>query len=478
LTSPGRLQSASLRLPATVESASEAETAAAGRALAPYLVAGDVVALSGPLGAGKTCFTRGLVKGLGARDPVVSPTFTLVREHAGSTPVRHVDLYRLTPGEVAELDWRDLFYGPAVAVVEWAERAGSFLPERAYGVRIDFAPDGDPGHRTIAILPPPTTAAVVGPPIGKAEAGPPTESRIPAPETTAAPPSNVLAIDTSTRTRSLALLAGGVIRELFWGPADGGLAAEDMAENLRGLLDVAGLQPRELELVAVSLGPGSFTGVKVGLASAKALAYALGCPVKGVSTLDVLAAGVFAGPDGETAGAPRRGGPLAAIALIDARRGEVFGSAYLGGPEPLRLSASAGRCASDPHGLRLVGPVADVLRLLADALPEVAGETVPWLAVTGDGLTGPPSAGDGFAEEGVAELASRLAGRWRILRPRVLPWRQGLGRAYPQAADLALLARKRFLGGAGDDPFALQPLYLKAPEVGRPGEQGVGRDAG
>lgn len=478
MTSPGLPQSATLRLPATVESASEAETEAAGKALAPYLVAGDVVALSGPLGAGKTCFVRGLVKGLGARDPVVSPTFTLVREHAGPTPVRHVDLYRLTPGEVAELDWRDLFYGPAVAVVEWAERARSFLPERAYGVRIGFDPGGDPGRRVIAIMPPPGPAAVAASPIGRAEAGPAIESRIPAPATTAAPPFNVLAIDTSTRSRSLALLAGGVIRELFWGPTDGGLAAEDMAWNLRELLDVAGLQPRDLELVAVALGPGSFTGVKVGLASAKALAYALECPVKGVSTLDVLAAGAFAWREGEEAGVPCGGGPLAAIALIDARRGEAFGSAYLGGPEPLPLPVSVDRCASDPHGLRLVGPAADVLRVLAGALPEVTGETVPWLAIAGDGLTGDPSAGDGFAGEAVAELESRLAGRWRILRPQALPQRHGLGRAHPQAADLVLLARERFLTGAGDDPFALQPLYLKEPEVGGPGGQGVGRGAG
>ena len=85
-----------------IETASEGETEAAGRDLAPTLRSGDVVLLDGTLGAGKTAFVRGLAAGLGvAPDAVSSPTFTIVQEYkAASTTLLHIDLYRLTPADV------------------------------------------------------------------------------------------------------------------------------------------------------------------------------------------------------------------------------------------------------------------------------------------------------------------------------------------------------------------------------------------
>jgi tRNA threonylcarbamoyladenosine biosynthesis protein TsaE len=128
---------------------SEAETAAAGRALAEGLAAGSVVLLFGDLGAGKTAFVRGLAEGLGASpDDVSSPTFTLMQEYRGGrVPLLHVDLYRLDdPREVDDLGLDELGED-AVLAIEWAEK----LPGpagRAIAVRIAH---GSGDTRTIEI---------------------------------------------------------------------------------------------------------------------------------------------------------------------------------------------------------------------------------------------------------------------------------------------------------------------------------------
>lgn len=107
----------------TLESRSEAETLAAGRGLAALLAPGDLVTLSGDLGAGKTVFVRGLAEGLGAPAlEVSSPTFSLVHEYGEGPVLVHADLYRL--GEEPESRLRDLGLfeacaGGAVVVIEW-----------------------------------------------------------------------------------------------------------------------------------------------------------------------------------------------------------------------------------------------------------------------------------------------------------------------------------------------------------------------
>ena len=104
---------------------SEAETAAVAKALASALVAGDVVALEGPVGAGKTVFVRGVCQALGVprEAGVSSPTFALVHVYAGGRlPVAHLDLYRLGgEDELEALGFRDLVAGERLVVVEWAE---------------------------------------------------------------------------------------------------------------------------------------------------------------------------------------------------------------------------------------------------------------------------------------------------------------------------------------------------------------------
>ena len=119
------------------ETASADDTLALGAALAEALGPGDVVALSGDLGAGKTHLVKGAALAFGV-DPaeVTSPTFTLVQEHADGA-LLHLDLYRIeSDDEAARLGLGELLDGDAVAFVEWPERARTWLPERTVWLRL------------------------------------------------------------------------------------------------------------------------------------------------------------------------------------------------------------------------------------------------------------------------------------------------------------------------------------------------------
>ena len=110
-------------LPWTVPTGSPAETQSLAERLSQHLQAGDVLWLSGELGAGKTTFAQGLGRGLGVSAPVISPTFVLVREYHGRLPLYHIDLYRLDDvRDILNLGLRDYLDGDGVCVIEWAER--------------------------------------------------------------------------------------------------------------------------------------------------------------------------------------------------------------------------------------------------------------------------------------------------------------------------------------------------------------------
>ena len=114
-------------------SQSVAETVAYGGRRVQSLHAGDVLALAGDLGSGKTQFVKGLVAGLGSDDEVTSPTFTLIHEYtSGRLPVYHLDFYRLNHrDELRHLGLEDYFDGEGVCVIEWADRFPEILPARA-----------------------------------------------------------------------------------------------------------------------------------------------------------------------------------------------------------------------------------------------------------------------------------------------------------------------------------------------------------
>jgi tRNA threonylcarbamoyladenosine biosynthesis protein TsaE len=118
---------------AVLETVGVAQTQAVGARLAPLLHAGDVLALIGDLGAGKTAFTQGLASGLGIAAAVTSPTFVLMNRYrdSGGQVLQHIDCYRLNdaPLEIWDAGLADLFYGDDIVVIEWADRVVGLLPE-------------------------------------------------------------------------------------------------------------------------------------------------------------------------------------------------------------------------------------------------------------------------------------------------------------------------------------------------------------
>jgi len=101
-----------------------------------------VIALHGNLGAGKTCFTQGLAQAAGVKEPVCSPTYTLISEYRGTVPFHHMDLYRLSgPQEVLDLGLDEYLEADGITVIEWAERAAEFLPPDAIHLRLERGDD-------------------------------------------------------------------------------------------------------------------------------------------------------------------------------------------------------------------------------------------------------------------------------------------------------------------------------------------------
>ena len=119
-------------------SSSPADTLEIARTLGGVLSRGDVVALVGDLGAGKTVFCKGVGEALGVRpDRIVSPSFTVVTEHAGRLTLRHIDVYRLaSEREARDIGLDELLGEDAVCVVEWADRIESLLPKECIKVRL------------------------------------------------------------------------------------------------------------------------------------------------------------------------------------------------------------------------------------------------------------------------------------------------------------------------------------------------------
>ena len=117
---------------------SPGETEAIGAALAKVLTPGTILAYRGDLGAGKTAFTRGIARGLGCRDLVTSPTYTIVNEYlSGRIPLFHFDMYRLgSSDDLWDIGWEDYLERGGVAAVEWSENVADAM-ENAIWVRIE-----------------------------------------------------------------------------------------------------------------------------------------------------------------------------------------------------------------------------------------------------------------------------------------------------------------------------------------------------
>ena len=121
-----------------------------GRRLRP----GTVVAYRGGLGMGKTAFTRGLARGLGCAGRVTSPTFTIVNEYDGATPLFHFDMYRLgSSDELFDIGWEDYLTRGGVCAVEWSENVADALERDT--VRVDIRRGGEESRRVISVEPVP-----------------------------------------------------------------------------------------------------------------------------------------------------------------------------------------------------------------------------------------------------------------------------------------------------------------------------------
>src|SRR5205807_9948117 len=116
------------------------ETKTWGRRLASMLQGGELLALVGDLGVGKTCFIKGLARGLSLREEqILSPSFTMIQEHQGRLPLYHIDLYRLEEVALDDLGLREYMFSNAVAAVEWFERLREAAEMNRLSIRITYA---------------------------------------------------------------------------------------------------------------------------------------------------------------------------------------------------------------------------------------------------------------------------------------------------------------------------------------------------
>ncbi len=134
------------------ESRSKAETIKIAKDFARTLGPGDVVALSGDLGAGKTAFAAGIAKALGVSESVTSPTFTIVNQYDGDMILYHFDAYRLENVSACDCDWMDdYFFSDGVCIIEWAENIETVLPRGYIDIRIEKDLRQGEDYRTITI---------------------------------------------------------------------------------------------------------------------------------------------------------------------------------------------------------------------------------------------------------------------------------------------------------------------------------------
>ena len=140
-------ESSQFKLPLSIKSASADDTYALGKRLAPLLSKGCLVALKGPLGAGKTCFAKGLASGLGIVEELTSPTYTIVSEYelvisGEKIPLYHIDAYRLRGNDdFTAIGGEELVFGEGISIVEWSERISGFVTAEA--IKVDFELTGD-----------------------------------------------------------------------------------------------------------------------------------------------------------------------------------------------------------------------------------------------------------------------------------------------------------------------------------------------
>ena len=136
-----------------IETNSAEETFRLGEKLGHLAIPGQIYTLNGDLGVGKTVFTQGVASGLGIKEPVNSPTFTIVQEYEdGRIPFYHFDVYRIGDlEEMEEIGYDDYFFGNGICLIEWAELIQELLPETMISITIEKEPEKGFDYRKITI---------------------------------------------------------------------------------------------------------------------------------------------------------------------------------------------------------------------------------------------------------------------------------------------------------------------------------------
>ena len=130
-----------------IKSSSARETQEIGRMIGEQAQPGDVYLLTGPLGAGKTCLSQGIGRGLGVKEELRSPTFVLMTRRQGRLTLHHLDLYRIDdPWEAWDLGIDEQLFDQGVCVVEWADKAAELFPEESCWIAMDYLNDGESGE--------------------------------------------------------------------------------------------------------------------------------------------------------------------------------------------------------------------------------------------------------------------------------------------------------------------------------------------
>ncbi|AGB40305.1 ATPase, YjeE family [Halobacteroides halobius DSM 5150] len=126
------------------------ETFKLGKKIGNKLNPGDIVCLQGSLGAGKTSLAKGICAGLGVKDKITSPTYTIVNEYQGRMKVNHMDLYRIkAEEELYDLGFEEYIYGSGVTIIEWPDKAGSLIPDNYLDINLH----GEGNYREIRLIP-------------------------------------------------------------------------------------------------------------------------------------------------------------------------------------------------------------------------------------------------------------------------------------------------------------------------------------
>ena len=330
---------------------------------------GDVVLLSGDLGAGKTQFVQGVAAGLGVAETPISPTFNIVISYeSGCLPLHHFDLYRLdAERQLEDIGLAEYLESGGVCLIEWAEKFPRAF-NASYAVQIEKTSEVERSIHIAAVQDANTSSHAVGEnafaqPRNRKDTAPRDQEGAPSAIALSPDQRFVLAFDTANEVVALALGALYEDERRARPVATREIAAHRASNTtlvpaVDDLLRNTGVQRSQIACVCVGRGPGSFTGVRICMAAAKGMAQALGVGLVGVSTLDAIAWNAREhGVRGEV------------LVVADAMRKEVYPVRYLLGDSGVeRLTADcvakATPFAEELHAANEHAP----LQIIGDAL--------------------------------------------------------------------------------------------------------------